>query len=129
MAVARFWQRENNIYGGISSGIPPIDYSLLIVFMAGYNFETDDTGVPTKFGRLESLAAKLASSRASVEKLHPGRGKELTKRSMFRGDRFLTVSAVLPILIWKARSQRTTSYKRTTTYISRKGTSSLQEII
>jgi monoamine oxidase len=86
----RFWEQENNIYGGISwLGSGPISVQasnlgniwypsggLLSekgVLVAGYGTESGE------FGRLPSIEAKFAASRAAVEKLHPGRGKELTK--------------------------------------------------
>jgi len=86
----RFWEQENNIYGGISwiaTGPISIEASQLAnvwypsggflgdkgVLVAGYG---QDAG---EFGRLASLEAKLAASRAAVEKLHPGRSGELTK--------------------------------------------------
>jgi monoamine oxidase len=43
------------------------------VLVAGYGTESGE------FGRLPSMEAKFAASRAAVEKLHPGRSKELTK--------------------------------------------------
>jgi monoamine oxidase len=84
----RFWEREYNIYGGISFLNQTVDlvwypsdrlFSSHGVLIAGFNFETDDTGAPTSFGRLGSAAAKLAASKASVEKLHPGHGKDLSQ--------------------------------------------------
>src|SRR5258708_4787700 len=86
----RFWEQENNIYGGISwlsTGPISLEASLLAnvwypsggmlsekgVLVAGYGTESGE------FGRLPSTEAKFAASRAAVEKLHPGRGKELTK--------------------------------------------------
>ena len=84
----RFWERENHIYGGISFLNQTVDlvwypsdrlFSSDGVLIAGYNLETDDDGAPTEFARLGSIAPKLAASRASVEKLHPGHGKELMK--------------------------------------------------
>jgi len=86
----RFWEQENNIYGGISwiaEGPISIEASRLAnvwypssgfladkgVLIAGYG---QDSG---EFGRLGSLEAKLAASRVAVEKLHPGRSGELTK--------------------------------------------------
>jgi monoamine oxidase len=84
----RFWEREYNIYGGISFLNQAVDlvwypsdrlFSSHGVLIAGFNLETDDAGEPTDFGRLKSMEAKLGASKASVEKLHPGRGKELTK--------------------------------------------------
>ncbi len=84
----RFWEREYNIYGGISFLNQTVDlvwypsdrlFSSHGVLLAGFNFETDEAGKPTGFGRLESVAAKLAASRAAVEKLHPGHGRQLTQ--------------------------------------------------
>jgi len=84
----RFWEREYNIYGGISFLNQTVDlvwypsdrlFSSYGVLIAGFNVELDEAGKPTDFGRLGSIAAKLTASRASVEKLHPGHGKELTK--------------------------------------------------
>jgi monoamine oxidase len=86
----RFWEQENNIYGGISwLGTGPISvessqlaniwypsggmFSHKGVLVAGYGTETGE------FGRLPSIEAKFEASRAAVEKLHPGRSKELTK--------------------------------------------------
>ncbi len=80
----RFWETDFNIYGGISwltSG--PVG---LVWYPSGRLFS--DTGVVlsgygpesnTEFGRLASVEAKLAASRAAVEKLHPGYGRELGK--------------------------------------------------
>jgi len=84
----RFWEREYNIYGGISFLNQTVGlvwypsgrlFSSHGVLIAGFNFEADDAGVPTEFGRLDSMAAKLKASRADVEKLHAGHGKELSK--------------------------------------------------
>ena len=88
----RFWEQDDNIYGGISwLSTGPISLAstggLLAnvwypsngflsdkgVLIAGYGTETGE------FGALPSIAAKIAASRAAVEKLHPGRGRELTK--------------------------------------------------
>ncbi len=97
----RFWETDNNIYGGISfvkSG--PIDlvwypsdkmFSPTGVLVSGFNSERDDTGrlgngfpdstsgKPTAFGALPSTEAKLAASRNAVEILHPGKSSLLTK--------------------------------------------------
>jgi monoamine oxidase len=80
----RFWEQEDGIYGGISflaSGpIPQVWYpsakllSKRGVLISGYAMENWDD-----FGKLPSYEAKIAASRAAVEKLHPGRGKELQK--------------------------------------------------
>jgi len=86
----RFWEQENNIYGGISwlsTGPISLEASVLAnvwypsggmlsekgVLVAGYGTESGE------FGRLPSMEAKFEASRAAVEKLHPGRGKELAK--------------------------------------------------
>ena len=80
----RFWEQENNIYGGISwlsSG--PINqvwypsanmFSETGVLISGYAVEGG-----SEFGKLPTTSAKLAASRAAVEKLHPGRSQELAK--------------------------------------------------
>jgi monoamine oxidase len=95
----RFWEKENNIYGGISflrsSDVDlvwyPTDkmFSPTGVLVAGFGSERQDTGglgmggtvsgEPTRFGSLPSTRAKLEASRAAVEKLHPGRSHLLTK--------------------------------------------------
>jgi monoamine oxidase len=95
----RFWEQDDNIYGGISwlSNGPislesgsvlanvwyPSDRMLSDkgVLISGYGI---DSGA---FATLPSIAAKLAASRAAVEKLHPGRGKELTKPLYIAWDR------------------------------------------
>jgi monoamine oxidase len=86
----RFWEQENNIYGGISwlsTGPISLETSNLAnvwypsggmlsergVLVAGYGTESGE------FGRLPTMEAKFAASRAAVDKLHPGHGKELTK--------------------------------------------------
>jgi monoamine oxidase len=78
----RFWEQENNIYGGISwltnPNIGLVWYPSARIFsekgvvISGYSVE------PPEFATL-SIGQKLAASRAAVEKLHPGRGQELTK--------------------------------------------------
>ena len=83
----RFWEQDYNIYGGLSylqQGPSPIWYpsSRLMhptgVVVSGY---TDELGTP--FYKL-SLEEKFEASRASVEKIHPGHGKEL-KNPVFCG--------------------------------------------
>jgi monoamine oxidase len=79
----RFWEQENNIYGGISwLSDSPVNlvwypsggmFSAKGVVLGGYSVEGG-----TQFGALGSIEEKLAASRAAIEKLHPGRGKELT---------------------------------------------------
>ena len=83
----RFWETENNIYGGISFLKGPVDlvwyptdkmFSKSGVVVSGFNSERDDvTGKPTPFGALPTTAAKLEASRAAVEALHPGRSQLL----------------------------------------------------
>ena len=79
----RFWETDYHIYGGLSflgQGPSPVWYpsARLMhptgILCAGYMDELDVPG----FAEL-SLEGKLAMSRAQVEKLHPGHGKELTK--------------------------------------------------
>jgi monoamine oxidase len=78
----RFWERDYNIYGGISfvSQGPAIVWypsanlmSPTGVLVSGYG---EEVGTPLWDMPLEQ---KFAASRGSVEKLHPGHGKELTK--------------------------------------------------
>ncbi len=79
----RFWEQDYNIYGGLSflsQGPSPIWYpsAKLMhptgIVVSGY---MDESQVPG-FSDL-SIEGKLALSRAQIEKLHPGHGKELTK--------------------------------------------------
>ena len=78
----RFWEQDFNIYGGLefarrepgvvwlpSGGM----FSDRGVMVSGYGFDTS-----SGFGKL-SFAEKLDASRVTVEKLHPGHGKELEK--------------------------------------------------
>jgi monoamine oxidase len=84
----RFWEKEGNIYGGISFLKDTVDlvwyptdkmFSLIGVVIAGFNIEREDlTGKLTPFGALPSIQAKLDASRAAMEKLHPGRSHLLT---------------------------------------------------
>jgi monoamine oxidase len=86
----RFWEQDHNIYGGISwlaQGPISLENSTLAnlwypsggllsekgILVAGYGTETG------AFAALPGTEAKLAASRAAVEKIHPGHGKELTK--------------------------------------------------
>jgi monoamine oxidase len=81
----RFWEQDGDeIYGGISwltTGlIPTVWYpsanlmSRRGVVISGYDMENW-----SDFGKLPSYEAKIAVSRAAVEKLHPGKSKELEK--------------------------------------------------
>ena len=87
----RFWEQDDNVYGGISwlaNGPISLESGAVLanvwypsdrmlsdkgVLISGYGLDAGE------FGNLPSVAAKLAASRAAVEKLHPGRGQELTK--------------------------------------------------
>ena len=80
----RFWETDYNIYGGLSfleQGLSPIWYpSARIMHPTGVvvsGYMMDDTEIPGFAGM--SLEEKFAVSRASMEKLHPGHGKELQK--------------------------------------------------
>jgi monoamine oxidase len=85
----RFWEKENNIYGGISFLKDTVDliwyptdkmFSPTGVVIAGFNIEREDlSGKRTPFGALPSIQAKLDASRAAVERLHPGRSHLLAK--------------------------------------------------
>ncbi len=78
----RFWEQDYNIYGGlefVTAGCSPIwfpsagMFSERGVLVSGY---TDESNSP--FGKL-TMEEKLAESRKSIERLHPGHGKELEK--------------------------------------------------
>jgi monoamine oxidase len=78
----RFWEQDYNIYGGLefcNIGCSPIWFPSAGMFtdrgvlVSGY---TDETNTP--FGKL-SMPEKLDESRKSIERLHPGHGKELEK--------------------------------------------------
>ncbi len=78
----RFWEQDYNIYGGlefISEGPSPIwfpsggMFSERGILVSGY---TDEREQP--FRKL-TMAEKFDASRNSIEKLHPGHGKELEK--------------------------------------------------
>ena len=77
----RFWEQDDNIYGGLSFLRQTVDvvwypsYGLFSpkgAIISGYSIENG-----TPFGKLPTIEAKLDASRRSVEKLFPGRGKEL----------------------------------------------------
>jgi monoamine oxidase len=81
----RFWEQDGDeIYGGISfltTGLIPLVWypsSKLMsqrgVLISGYGMENW-----SDFGKLPNYKAKVAASRAAVEKLHPGKSKELEK--------------------------------------------------
>ncbi len=77
----RFWEQDYNIYGGLSfvaQGPSPIWYpsSRLMhptgIVVSGYMDEVQVEGFHAM-----TMEEKFAVSRASIEKLHPGHGKEL----------------------------------------------------
>ena len=81
----RFWEQDGDeIYGGISFlttgpiGVVWYPSAKLMskrgVLVSGYAMENFGD-----FGKLPSYEAKIAASRAAVEKLHPGKGRELEK--------------------------------------------------
>jgi monoamine oxidase len=81
----RFWEHDGDeIYGGISfltTGLVNLVWypsaklmSKRGVLVSGYAMENW-----IDFGKLPSYEAKIAASRAAVEKLHPGKSKELEK--------------------------------------------------
>ena len=78
----RFWEQDDNIYGGlefVNVGCSPIWFPSWGLFsergivVSGY---TDESRTP--FGKL-TMEEKFAESRKSIERLHPGRGAELQK--------------------------------------------------
>jgi monoamine oxidase len=84
----RFWEKEKNIYGGISFLDQPVDlvwypsdklFSKTGIILSGFNAIGDEKGRLTGLGKIPTMQGRLDSSRNSVELLHPGRGKELTK--------------------------------------------------
>jgi monoamine oxidase len=89
----RFWEKENNIYGGISFLHDTVDlvwyptdklFSPTGVLVAGFGSERQDIGMggngqPSPFGALPTIEAKLDASRKAVELLHPGRSHLLAK--------------------------------------------------
>lgn len=79
----RFWEKENNIFGGISYLQQTVElvwypsarfFSENGIVIGGYGIENGSA-----FGSLGSMQAKLEASRRSIELLHPGHGKDLTK--------------------------------------------------
>ncbi len=77
----RFWEKESNIYGGLSFLRQPVDtvwypsagfFSETGIIVGGYGIENG-----SEFGNLPDPEAKIASSRNSIELLHPGRSQEL----------------------------------------------------
>jgi monoamine oxidase len=79
----RFWEQDYNIYGGLSfasQGPSPVWYPSGRLFhptgivVSGYMDESQMPG----FSEM-TLDQKFAASRKTIETLHPGHGKELTK--------------------------------------------------
>jgi monoamine oxidase len=82
----RFWEKETNIYGGISFLKEEVDlvwypswdlFSEKGVVVSGFGIDAEMFG-PNPFAKLDT-AAKFAASKQSVELLHPGRGNLLEK--------------------------------------------------
>jgi monoamine oxidase len=77
----RFWEKDNNIYGGLSY----LQNTVNIIWYPSYKMFSPEGVViggyaeegGTPFGALPTVQAKLDASRAAIELLHPGRGKEL----------------------------------------------------
>ena len=78
----RFWEQDYNVYGGlefVTPGCSPVWlpseglFSERGVLVSGY-----DDAYAEPFGGM-TLEQKLEASRSSVERLHPGHGKELEK--------------------------------------------------
>jgi monoamine oxidase len=79
----RFWEKEYNIYGGLSylhQTVPVVWYPSAKLFsetgiiVGGYAVENG-----MEFGKLPTVQAKLDASRQAIELLHPGHGKDLSK--------------------------------------------------
>ncbi len=79
----RFWERDYNIYGGLSYLRQPVEivwypsarmFSQTGIIVGGY--ADNEPGTP--FGDLKTVPAKLDASRHAIDLLHPGHGKELT---------------------------------------------------
>jgi monoamine oxidase len=79
----RFWEQDYNLYGGLSflaQGCTPIWYPSANLFsergvlVSGYQYHE----IGTPFGSM-TLSQKFAESRAAIERVHPGHGKELEK--------------------------------------------------
>lgn len=78
----RFWEQDYNIYGGlefVNTGCSPIWFPSAGLFsdrgvlVSGYTDESH-----SDFGKLP-IPEKLEESRKSIERLHPGHGKDLEK--------------------------------------------------
>jgi monoamine oxidase len=78
----RFWEQDYNIYGGLeflNTGCSPVwfpsagMFSPRGVLVSGYEFDSTP-----EFDRL-TLEEKFGESRHSIERLHPGHGRELEK--------------------------------------------------
>jgi monoamine oxidase len=78
----RFWEQDYNIYGGLeflATGPSPVWFPSAGLFtprgvlVSGYGNDS-----PPEFDSL-TLQQKFAASRHSIERLHPGHGRELEK--------------------------------------------------
>ncbi len=86
----RFWEQDYNIYGGLEflkTGCSPVwlpsagMFSERGVLVSGYEFQ-----LRPEFVALD-MKGKLEASRWSIERLHPGHGKELEKPIYIPWDR------------------------------------------
>ncbi|MBT9331274.1 flavin monoamine oxidase family protein [Paracidobacterium acidisoli] len=77
----RFWEKQNNIYGGLSWLQQTVNviwypsakfFSENGVIIGGYSVENG-----TPFGKLPDMQAKLDASRHAIDLLHPGHGADL----------------------------------------------------
>ena len=93
----RFWETENQIYGGLSltdrdtfiTWYPSSGFHTPEgILVAGYSFG----GEANRFGKL-SMADKVAYAKGTIERLHPGRANLMKSPSPWSGARFLTTSA------------------------------------
>jgi monoamine oxidase len=77
----RFWEQDDHVYGGLSF----LQQTVNVVWYPSYNLFSPRGAIisgysnenGTAFGDLPTMQSKLDASRLAVEKLHPGRGKEL----------------------------------------------------
>ena len=77
----RFWEQDDNIYGGLSF----LQQTVNVVWYPSYNLFSQRGAIVsgysvengTPFGALPTMQAKLDASRMAIEKLHPGRSREL----------------------------------------------------
>lgn len=83
----RFWEQDDSVYGGLAWTSRPSEVvwypsgdwnATKGVLVAAYSVGFLDSEESEKFARM-GLSERLAISRAVIERLHPGRSRELTK--------------------------------------------------